>query len=289
MSFVAIKVSAYTIAQLVTLSEPPPSKNDNPHTTSQPKEPPLLRVESSRISSESLATLATSDNPNIRRNATAIFLKRFVGNRAALESLWRHLHDPALRSTPDGERAVLAQALLYDNEYRLGQYRFQREDGSEGDWHPYIDEPDGSRRFMGVRGVDAGVVVVSPEQLEGSRSRRAEGRPEEVERRRRRREAVVVRDEGDDGPLSQRDIFVRRRTDDLAGSSMAGGRVGNMLHETDTTLQETTEQDGEQVEILQEHEEIVEDESDHEPTPFLGRLRNLTGILRSRQEPMPGS
>lgn len=252
-------------------------------------------MESARISSASLATLAVSDNPNIRRNATHIFLKRFVADRRALETLFRHLHDPALRSTPDGERARLAQDLLYDNDYRLGWYSYEREDGSaDGDWQPYIDEPDGSRHLMSVRGFDPGPII-SPEgvdlraQAQMGRIRPAEGRPEEVERRRRRREAVVVREEGEEGPLSQRDIFVRRRTEDLGGggASAAGEREGSGGDETDVSLPETVESDVERVEILEEQEEIVDDEPDEALTSLLGRLQNLTNRFRSRQNLEP--
>lgn len=180
-TFFAIKGVAHGLREVVRLtevSEQPPCLRKHPQSSED------------AIKTESLETLATCSNVEIRKAATKILCDRFMKNSEAKQLLITdfHSHSPELQ-----ESALKALKLLDCHAV-------------SGDWYLSPELADLPLRSAHFRSLP----------VRGARARPHEESPEEQALRRRRREAMVL-NEGD-RPVSQDDIIQRggRMTDDEA-------------------------------------------------------------------------
>lgn len=178
-TFFAIKGVAYGLREVVRLTE-------------VSKQPPCPRkhtqLSEDAIKTESLETLATCSNVEIRKAATKILCDRFMKNSEAKQLLISDFNSP----NPELQENALKALTLLDCH------------AVSGDWYSSSELADLPPRSAYLRALP----------VRGARARPHEESPEEQALRRRRREAMVL-NEGD-RPVSQDDIIQRggRMTDD---------------------------------------------------------------------------
>ncbi|KAF1959094.1 hypothetical protein CC80DRAFT_440338 [Byssothecium circinans] len=178
-TFVAVKAIAHGLRHIVDLTE---VRHYFPLPQLQPPNTSSPRSNQDSIKTDSLTTLATCNNIEIRRAATKILCDRFESHPTAWKLLYRDLKSKDAETL---HRAQLAIHLLADNDSlrHMGGSKFI---------------PDYSQWL--ANGGHAGAGSAVP-RSSGIRD------PEELELRRRRREAMVI-NEGD-RPVSQEDVFMR--------------------------------------------------------------------------------